>query len=391
MAYAAVKLRSVAYVVASFGLLGLGIAALAGDRTPSFVLWMLLFLAVNMVGSLVRAVRARVRSRAHANTEDQATLAALVEGPCVLEGEVEYAEGADTAMRIEFTQLGSESESSGSWSHKWTEIERKLTVQPFYLRRRDGQRVRVEPKPQQSRLCDELENMVLVREDLAGASPGSAPQRARFATLMPRERVWVTGQLEHGFDPEQTGAAAVQAGYRQSAQPASWIVRGAPVLLVSSISLAQHFRERAARHLRHALVYALAMLAPLTMGERYLDRLFGQTVIGTVESMTIQTNESDQPTGYEATVRHAHGTSKSESILPAPAVGSSMEFRVGSHCDNPGSTARYTVDETWLNFFLALGVLVCDCVLTILITGSLPWYRSDRIKVEDSGSGRLHG
>lgn len=373
------SLRATAYLAAVLALLVAGTFALGLHRGPALVLWSMVFLLANAIGSLLRRSRARRVARCYADGEDNATLATLAEGPCVLEGTVEYAREADRAMHIEFTQIGSESESSGSWSHKWTETHRKLTVQPFYLRRSDGSRVRVEPDPAQSRLYDELEHKVLVRTE-------SPPTRIRFATLMPHEHVWVSGRLERGIDPERE--ASQQVGYRENAA-GSWVVRGAPTLLVSSISLVAHFRARAARHTKSAIVSLCLLIAPLAMGERYMDRANGVTLTGQVEHVTALTDDDDRVTGYRATARHAKGLSKSESLDAAPKIGSVMPFRVGAHTDNQGTTARFSADESLLNFAIALLLLIIDGVLTLSITGSLPWYRSDRVKVEDHGSGRL--
>lgn len=366
----------------------LAVLALAGDRSLSLVAWASLYLSLSAGAALLRARSATERANAHGHAEAGAAEQPLREGPCVLAGHVAYAKDHTEAMRVEFTQLGTENESSGSWSHKWTEIHRKLTVNPFYVVRDGGERIRVEPVPEQSRLCDELENQVLIRENLPGVPDGSGPQRARFATLMPDEHVWVTGRLERGFDPERSGAAT-QAGYRESAQPTSWVVRGDPTLLVSSISLATHFRDRSWRHLRHALFFLLCLVGPLVMLSRYVDRLTGATVTGAVTYVANQTDDDNRVTGYRATVEHGFGTSKTEELDEAPAIGDQLTFRVGTHSDNPGSAARFSQDEMVLCFVFCLFALLFRCGSAIMLTTSLPWYRSDKVKVEDSGSGRL--
>lgn len=382
------KARSIARTVLLAVFAAACVAAMFGDRSPLLATWSCVFLIGRVVASLLRARRARARARDHEAAESDAKLAPLREGPCVLEGEVQYAQGAREAMRAEFVQVGSEAESSGSWSHKWTETHRKLTVQPFYLLRRDGERIRVEPIAEQSRLYDELENKILVREPLAGAGSAGAPQRARFATLVPNERVWVTGRLERGFDPEESRQGA-GADYRHNARPSSWLVRGNPALLVSSVSLAEHFRGRARRHTQHGILYFAFLSLPLLMLERYADRAFGSSVVGTVETVREVHDDDNRVTGYRATVRHALGRSESERLEIRPQLGTTMEFRVGLHCDNPGSSARFTAGEQMLCFLIGAGLLVLQCTLRLNSIRSLPWYRSEHIKVEDSGSGRL--
>src|SRR5690349_2381857 len=65
----------------------------------------------------------------------------LTLGETIVCGRVEVAEGSAKALRIDVDQLGEESESSGVWSHKWTETSRRIDVQPFYLRLDSGERV----------------------------------------------------------------------------------------------------------------------------------------------------------------------------------------------------------------------------------------------------------
>ncbi len=382
------SLRSVSNLLTWITFLAVIAWALAGARDLSLVGWALAVLLLAAGSALLRARRAAARARAHRQSETGALEEPLGEGSRVLAGYVAYAQGQTEAMRVEFTQLGNESESSGSWSHKWTELHRKLTVQPFYVVRPDGERIRVEPTLSQSKLYDELENKILVRDDLAGVPASSGPQRARFATLLPQEHVWVTGRLERGFDPEH-GATASQSGYRESATPNSWVMRGDPTLLVSSVSLAGHFRERAGRHVRHALVLLLCLAGPLAMLERYVDRARGTTVTGVVDRVRTQVDDDNRPAGYVATVVHSLGQSESESLARAPAEGSAMTFRVGRRSDNPGSSARFTTGEMLLCFFSCLLAFAARGISTVLLTSSLPWYRSDKVKVDDSGSGRL--
>ena len=383
-------LRSFPGLVALSALVVLGSFALAGDRSLGLVVWACAYLLWAAGAALLRARSAAARARAHHDAETGARELPLREGPCVLAGTVAYARDRTEAMRVEFTQLGSENESSGSWSHKWTEIHRKLTVQPFYVVRDDCERVRIEPTAERSRLYDELENKILVREDLPGVPAGSGPQRARFATLVPEEHVWVTGRLERGFDPENPGGTASQTGYRESAQPSSWVMRGDPTLIVSSVSLAGHFRDRCRRHASHAVFLLLCLVGPLAMLWQYVDRLQGETVTGTVSSVRTMTDDDDRVTGYVATVRHARGYSESETLANPPTVGTStLTFRVGAYSDNAGAVARFSENEMVLCFVLCLLALAARCGSTIVLTTSLPWYRSDKMKVEDSGSGRL--
>lgn len=362
----------------------LGGAALFGFRGPWLAAWSMLLLGGKVVFAVQRSRRAAQRSRDHAALEAGAALAPLRLGACVLEGEVAYADGADRAMRIDFQQVGTESESSGSWSHAWTETHRKLTVQPFYLVRSDGARLRVEPTLEQSQLYDELEAKILVPVQHA---PAGAPVRIRYATLVPGERVWITGRLEHGVDPEQAGVAAA-SGYRESASPTSWIVRGHP-LIVSSVSLASHFAARARQHLVHAVVLLACLSAPVAMLARYLDRVAGVTVTVPVDGVANETNDDDRVVGYRARATYRGDRLESDTLDVPPELGSQMEFRVGAFSHNAGRTARFTADEIGLCAAIAIGAVVLGCILHALSARTLPWYRSERVKVTESGSGKL--
>lgn len=367
----------------------LSVAALAGGRTPAVALWTVVYVAASVVGAIRRSWSAGARSRSYRDGEAGAREQPLRAGPFVLAGRVAYAKDQPEAMRVEVTQAGTEHESSGGWSHRWTEVHRKLTVHPFYVVRDDGARIRVEPTPNESRLFDEFEDKILVGEELQAAAPGSGPQRARFATLMPDEHVWVTGKLERAFDPEGSGAAA-QAGYRESAGPSSWVMRGHPTLLVSSVPLVSHFRSRSQKHASHALLLPFALIVPLLLVARYVDRDRGATVTGTVTSVhEVRDAEDGGLRGYRARASHLLGTSESEVLDRAPEIGSTMPFRVGEHSANQGSVVRMKESEMGFAYmFCLIGIAAC-CGSTLSATRSLPWYRSDKAKFTESGPGRL--
>lgn len=109
---------------------------------------------VGVVGYLVAfvlAVRGGARWSRRAKLADASVDPArpLVAGEAVLVGVVEAWPDAGPAVVVEIEQHGSEHESSGSWSHVWREIDRRMRVRPFYLRhasgdlRRRGHRSRV--------------------------------------------------------------------------------------------------------------------------------------------------------------------------------------------------------------------------------------------------------
>lgn len=357
----------------------LGLAAVAGGRTPAVALWTAAYVAASVVGAIRRSWKAGARARAHRDAEAGARGRPLRTGPFVLAGRVAYAEEQPEAMRVEIVQEGSENVSSGTWSHQWNEVDRTLTVHPFYVVRDDGERILVEPTPDGSQLFDELEDKVPVGEDLQTVSLGSRPQRTRFATLMPDERVWVTGELDRASDPEGTGAA-------------SWVMRGDPTLLVSSVSLVSDFRSRSQRHASHAFLLLFVLVVPLLIVARYVDRDRGATVTGTVTSVDeVRDRESGRLRGYRARTSHLLGTSDSETLARAPEIGSTMPFRVGEYSANEGTVARMTGGELGLSYMVCVFGIVACCMSTRSATRSLPWYRSDKVKLTESGPGRLPG
>ena len=369
----------------------LGLAAVAGGRTPAVALWTVAYVAASVVGATRRSWKAGARARGHRDAEAGARERPLRAGPFVLAGRVAYAEEQPEAMRVEIVQEGSENVSSGTWSHQWNEVDRTLTVHPFYVVRDDGERILVEPTPDGSQLFDDLEDKVPVGEDLQTVSLGSRPQRTRFATLMPDEHVWVTGELDRAFNPEGTGAAA-QAGYRESAGPTSWVMRGDPTLLVSSVSLVSDFRSRSQRHASHAFLLLFVLVVPLLIVARYVDRDRGATVTGTVTSVDeVRDRESGRLRGYRARTSHLLGTSDSETLARAPEIGSTMPFRVGEYSANEGTVARMTGGELGLSYMVCVFGIVACCMSTRSATRSLPWYRSDKVKLTESGQGRLPG
>jgi len=121
--------------------------------------------------------------------------APLDPGEAIVLGTVEHARGEETAVRVEITQDGTESESSGSWSHSWSERERRLQVRPFYLRHGSGRRIRVEPP-----------GRVLLVDDMDGCIRVNLAERIRVAELTPGEKVFAHGVLTATPDPEPSAA-----------------------------------------------------------------------------------------------------------------------------------------------------------------------------------------
>lgn len=158
-------------------------------------------------------------------------------GRTVLKGRVQYEQGADGAVSVEVEQVGSESESSGVWSHRWKEKSRRMKVRPFLLvvgdQETGEERVRVEPGPQVL-LLDHMDRTV--RLNLAS--------RVRIAELTPGERVFVHGVVSPG-----TGG-----GVR-------WVLRPAQgPMEISTLPLGERALRRAAQHRSFARFYLACLL-----------------------------------------------------------------------------------------------------------------------------------
>ena len=182
-----------------------------------------------------------------ANAREIAGTGALVPGEAMVTGVVELAEGESCAVELRIDQEGTEQESSGTWSHTWTETGRRLTVRPFYLKTKAGDRVRV-LAGDHVKLMDALDRKILVNRTA----------RTCIAELTPGEAVSAFGQLFRGRDPE----AVPQAGYRSSA--VGWVLR-APEggkMLLSSYPIYRPFDERA----RRILWWVAALLVVVVAG-----------------------------------------------------------------------------------------------------------------------------
>ncbi len=337
-----------------------------------------------------RRVRAHETSRGFSPTPIVGG-GALAEGPVVLEGRVAYATEANHAMFVEFIQEGAESESSGSWSYRWTERARRLTIAPFYLETAAG-RVRVEPEPGHAQLADSLEGKILVptEEEAKRFKPlnDGAPMRKRVATLVSGEHVWVVGRLTGGDDPEGERVANV-ASYRANAKAESLVLRGAPSLLVSSLSLESHFDERGHMHGRDRNVYGLFALVPLVVAGRFADRAFGVAVRGRIAQVTDLKDDDGDLTGHRLLVDtplRRIETDVSVRVIAHPT--DTIALRLGRMSENLGNEPAYTPGEGGV---LLAAWFVVAVVATILRARGrvLPWYRSEKALLVDTGTGRL--
>ena len=352
------------------------------DLIPYFpIVFVVLVLLHGAAGSIRRARRARRRGDSYRGELTAGSV--LQAGDAIVAGRVAYATSTHEAVSVELVQVGTETESSGSWSHAWTEVSRKVTVAPFYLVQGTAdqqRRIRVQPT-RTSQLFDELEKKVVVPVD----PPSGKPRRQCTASLVPEESVWVVGRLEREQDPEGQPALV---GYRDSARSEGWVMRGAPTLLISSVPLVEHFRGRASLHRGQAVLCALVLLAPLYLLAARIDRVQGYPTMGRVIAVSTRTDDDSHVTSYEA-ILDAHGSTVSGGrFATEPAVGELLPVRLGAWSSNPGYGIAWTDGELAALAALVVGSLALRLGLATYSRRRLPWYRSTRPYV-DRGTGRL--
>jgi hypothetical protein len=332
-----------------------------------------------IAGSIIALVAGVVVGLARARRRDALAAAAaagigdtppsLVEGAeVVLAGVVRHYEDHEVAVKVSITQFGSESESSGSWSHSWTEIDREIVLAPFLLELADGALVLVDP-PKDVDVADALDQKVWINRN----------RRVLSAELVPGERIYARGRLE------RTDHAVATSAYRDVQW--GWGLRAASgQMLLSSEPLGDGLRKRAAFHRRCAwaamAVLAVTQLTLLAFYERVGGRTEARPVISTG---SYQTTDSDGDT-YDHYVVRVDGTTfeVSSSDYARLREGTTIPIRIGSR-QNRDLGASATI--TWLHAaFLAVGASGFWIGYWRRRRRSRPWFRR---KLKESGAGRL--
>jgi len=335
----------------------------------------LLLIAVALVGH--RRYQRRAAEAEAAYRPD----ALLSPGTATLFGTVEHAEDAEHAVRVEVDQEGSESESSGSWSHAWKEVDRRVKVHPFYIRHISGRRVRVEPQ-RDVFLVDAMDGVIRV----------NLTQRTRVAELTPGEEVYAHGLLEEDLDPE---ARAGRGMYRDS--PRGLVLRSPRRgrMLLSSEPLGARFLKRAGLHRSAARVFVIVLaLAHLALLPYHLRLIAGRTVKATVarlEHYTTKDDEGDTVHHYKVHTTLPGGAPFTDDVPPAVfrslAKGELVPVRrcplVPSYLSNIGESAEVHFAALPIGIVL-LGFL---SVGYIGMATRKRWYEG---QVTDTGSGKLH-
>jgi hypothetical protein len=337
----------------------------------------LLVEGVATAGLLALAAIALRLSRRQRRAAEQAEAsfrpgAALAPGEAVVVGTVEREQGADVSVRVEVEQEGSESETSGVWTHQWAETGRKVRVHPFYLRHASGARIRVEPG-EEVKLVDALDGMI--RVDLT--------RRVRVAELLPGERVFAIGELRRAPDPE-----AQAQGYREQAQGYLLAPPRGGRMLLSSEPLGERFARRAAFHERWAIAAVVASLAwNAAFAAFHARRWLGDTV--DVRVTQLREHEDGDHTRFEVTMRGADGSAFSDEV----SHGAFARLREGDtvkarHVASWSSASAIGPDVTAHSAAYSALPLLGVIALAYLIRAraTRPWYEKRLIETE---SGKL--
>jgi len=303
----------------------------------------------------------------------------LAPGPCVILGVVEYAQDAKWAVRVDVDQEGDEHESSGVWTHKWTEKNRRVHIAPFYVRLASGRRLRIEPS-----------NDVLLVDEMNGVVRVDLKRRTRYAELVPGETIYASGQLVRASDPENI---AESGGYRNS--PDSLILRPLPSgpMLLSTEPLGARFRERASFHTGAAkwiVVFALFLHA--VFFGFHARRYLGQTEEATITNLDHYTTRDDG-----ADVDHYRVNAETDDKFQ---IVEHISYSVYKELNNGmripvrhvrGALARQSTVGSGVTshsgaLIFPVYLLVAWIAYRHLEKTTRPWYER---KVNESGSGRL--
>jgi len=230
-----------------------------------------------LMGLLVVTILKRNQAQrrvAEATALEESAKRPLRPGPATIIGRVVGEGDDDTSdkafITIEIDQTGKEWQGKNGWYHEWRETARRVDARPFYVKRPNGERVRVEP-----------DERVFLVDLLDGTEAVDRTHRRRTATLRPGERVAVTGVLVRGFDPQQ-------GGYRDA--PPALVLKPPPRerMLVSTEPLADRHQRRASafRGLAIATGVILVLLHGALFANVHLQRLGGHRVETTIDRVT---------------------------------------------------------------------------------------------------------
>lgn len=341
---------------------------------PLFFLGWAIFRDVRAHRQLTRAARASAREAAEAASR------VLAAGDTVVLGTVELAKDEEVAARVEIDQEGGENLNSGMYYFTWTEVGRRVTMRPFYLRHASGQRVRVEPSAQ-ALLVDALDGLILVDET----------HRTRIAQLTPGERVFASGTLARRPDPEsmrQDYPGQVGTG---------WVLTppSTEPLLLSSENLDLRFERQARGPLWRAVAMSVTMLGMLLISGGFLESLaMGADIQATVvEPRSERHTDSDGDSHVEYTVLVRVDSLEKSVVVDSSsrwnaAVEQGMTVPLRFVSTHPGRSAlgHGAHLSMWALFALISLLATGGTLMAVLRSRSRRWFEA---KLEEVGPGKL--
>jgi hypothetical protein len=350
----------------------------SGDVPPQLATFIVWYVAISLLLGIVVGVfrgarRAALAKRAERTMGDEKH--PLVEGKdVVLYGTVRHFEANDVAVKVSVSQTGTESESSGSWSHAWVEIDRDIVVAPFLLELPNKEVVRVDP-PKNVDVADELDQKVWIDRN----------NRVLSAELVPGETIWARGRLE------RSDIAVPGSAYRDVA----WGWALGPTdgqMLLSSEPLGAGLLERARFHRYYAWIAAGILIAlQLSLGWFY-GRIVGIEVVAEVtDKRFYQTTDSDGDTHDHYVIYVARDTNIDEHDIEIDDDdyelvdrGNRVPIRWASYTNwNLGAEPTLAL---WHTLFLFSIPITFWIVYFARRRSSRPWFRR---KVNESGAGKL--
>ena len=299
----------------------------------------------------------------------------LGEGPAIVVGEVQRVASSSVAVKVEIEQEATEKENSGSWSHKWTEVDRRVRVAPFYLQRPQGERIRIHP----------TEKVFLV-DDMDKWIHFDHLRRRRIVELVPGETVIARGVLRRDLDPE-----GQPHGYRDA--PIGWILdppHHQPMHLSSEPLEARFVRWRRFHLSAAALLLAVLVATQLTL-LGYYKRVLGETSSARVFSMyhyTTEDDDGDDIDHWEVTSTTSWGAQFTAEVDHDSWLriteGSRVPIRHFNH-----AAVQYGSQPT-LHLIAAI-ILLCLAAAAVIAYAvwtrrAKPWYAA---KVVDRGDGHI--
>lgn len=320
----------------------------------------LLMVLVATTRSISAAVRARA-AEARATTEER-----LAPGPACIYGPVELAPGSNHAVRVTIEQVGKNRQTKNGWSHTWTEVSRRVSANPFYVKDTRG-RVRVEPDPRTS-LVDQL--------DRTQPIAGRRDRRERIAEATPGEYAYVVGELDPGHDPT---AGTYRGG------EATLVMRPprGGRLLVSTEPLDARLQEVSRGQRRWALGFVgLALVFALLDLGFWARVAFGRTEVATITQAIPRRSKNSRYCGVIADLP-SHRLIDVDADLPTcaavPVGAKTIVYVVGDESfAHVGSTPAVHNASVFVGaLFLLIAVLVYS-------QRDKPWYEE---KVVNNGSG----